>query len=67
MKKIYIVMAVLATAALASCQQEKSFNDVKIGENDVVFAIKGGATRSAEVALESRQGVVSPLETKSGS
>lgn len=67
MKKIYIVMTVLATAALASCQQEKSFNDVKIGENDVVFAIKGGATRSAEVAPESRQGVVIPLETESGS
>jgi len=67
MKKIYIAMAVLATAALASCQQEKSFNDEKIGENDVVFAIKGGATRSAEVAPAARQGVIIPIETESGS
>ena len=67
MKKIYIVMTVLATAALASCQQEKSFNDEKIGENDVVFAIKGGATRSAEVAPAARQGVIIPIETESGS
>ena len=67
MKKIYIAMAVLATAALASCQQEKSFNDVKIDENDVVFTIKGGATRSAEAAPEIRQGVIIPIETESGS
>ena len=67
MKKIYIAMAVLATAVLASCQQEKSFNDEKIGENDVVFAIKGGATRSAEVAPAARQGVIIPIETESGS
>jgi len=67
MKKIYIVMAVLATAALASCQQEKSFNDEKLGENSVVFTISGGATRSAETAPEVRQGVVIPLETEDGS
>ena len=43
MKKIYIVMAVLATAALASCQQEESFEEgKKVEENDVVFAIKSG-------------------------
>ena len=67
MKKIHIVMAVLATAALASCQQEKSFNDEKLGENSVVFTISGGATRSAETAPEVRQGVVIPLETEDGS
>ena len=67
MKKIYIVMAVLATAALASCQQEKSFNDEKLSENSVVFTISGGATRSAEAAPEVRQGVVIPLETEDGS
>ena len=60
-------MAVLATAALASCQQEKSFNDEKLGENSVVFTISGGATRSAETAPEVRQGVVIPLETEDGS
>lgn len=67
MKKIYIAMAVVATAALASCQQEKSFNDENLGENSVVFAIKSGSTRSAEVAPETRQGIVIPLETESGS
>lgn len=67
MKKIYIVMAVLATAVLASCQQEKSFNDEKLGENSVVFTISGGATRSAEATPEVRQGVIIPLETEDGS
>lgn len=67
MKKIYIEMAVLATAALASCQQEKSFNDEKLSENSVVFTISGGATRSAEATPEVRQGVVIPLETEDGS
>ena len=66
MKKIYIAMAVVATAALASCQQEKSFNDVNLGENSVVFAIRSGSTRSAEVASETRQGIVIPLETEGG-
>ena len=60
-------MAVLATAALASCQQEKSFNDEQLGDNSVVFTISGGATRSAEAAPEVRQGVVIPLETEDGS
>ena len=67
MKKIYIVMAVLATAALASCQQEKSFNDEKLSDNSVVFTISGGATRSSEATPEVRQGVVIPLETEDGS
>jgi len=60
-------MAVLATAALASCQQEKSFNDEKLSENSVVFTISGGATRAADAAPEVRQGVVIPLETEDGS
>lgn len=59
MKKIYIVMAVLATAALASCQQEKSFEDKKIGEKDLVFSLQGSAsTRSAEEAVAIRKGVI---------
>ncbi len=69
MKKIYIAMAVIATAALASCQQEKSFNDLPpVGENSVVFTVKGSAgTRSADVVPETRQGVLIPLETEDGS
>lgn len=59
MKKIHIVMAVLATAALASCQQEKSFEDKKIGEKDLVFSLQGSAsTRSAENAIAIRKGVI---------
>lgn len=59
MKKIHIVMAVLATAALASCQQEKSFEDKKIGEKDLVFSLQGSAsTRSAEDAIAIRKGVI---------
>lgn len=59
MKKIHIVMAVLATAALASCQQEKSFEDKKIGEKDLVFSLQGSAsTRSAEDAVAIRKGVI---------
>lgn len=68
MKKIYIAMAVIATAALASCQQEKSFNDLPpVGENSVVFTVKGNAgTRSADAIPETRQGVLIPLETEDG-
>lgn len=67
MKKIYIVMAVIATAALVSCEREKSFNDENLGENSVVFAIKSGSTRSAQVVSEAQQGIVIPLETENGS
>lgn len=67
MKKIYIVMAVLATAALASCQQEKSFNEETLGENSVVFTVRGGGATRADVTPEVRQGVIIPLETEDGS
>lgn len=67
MKKIYIAMAVIATAALASCQQEKSFNDsTPVGENGVVFAIQGGSATRSNVAQEPRQGIVIPLVTEDG-
>ena len=60
MKKIYIACAVLATAALTSCLQEQSFNDVKLGENDVVFTFQGAAsTKAAEAPVQ--RGVSIPL------
>jgi hypothetical protein len=63
MKKIYIALAVLATAALASCVQEKSFRDVTIGENGLVFSIQGAAsTRSAESISPVEKGVKFELE-----
>ena len=50
MKKIHIAFAVLATAVLSSCVQEKSFNGVTVGENEIAFVLQGAATRSAEVS-----------------
>lgn len=50
MKKIHIALAVLATAVLSSCVQEKSFNGVTVGENEIAFVLQGAATRSAEVS-----------------
>ena len=65
MKKIYIIMAVLATVALASCQQEKSFDDgKKVGKNEIVFTFRNGSTRSAEQSATVRQGVVIPIESE---
>ena len=38
MKKIYFVMAVLATALLASCEKEQPFNEfTPLGENDIAY------------------------------
>ena len=63
MKKIYIVMAVLATAARASCQQEKSFNDETIGKNALVLSLQGApATRSAEDGAIIEKGATIPFE-----
>ena len=65
MKKIYIACAVLATAALTSCIQEQSFNDVKLGENDVVFTFQGAApTKAAEAPV--RQGISVSLGNADG-
>ncbi len=63
MKKIYIAMAVLATAALTSCQQEKPFNDLSpIGENGIAFTINGAAsTRAAEIGLNVQKGATIPV------
>ena len=47
MKKFYIALAVLATAALTSCVQEQSFNGPVIGEDDVAFVLRSGASTKA--------------------
>ena len=54
MKKIYIALAVLATAALVSCEREKSFNEQTLEERAFAFRISGAAgTRSvSEAGLE---------------
>lgn len=52
MKKIYIALAVLGTALLSSCVQEKSFKDTNISENDIVITLQGApATRASEMGL----------------
>ena len=47
MKKIYIVLAVLATALFSSCEREPSFNDYTVGENDVAFVFSDVDTKAA--------------------
>ena len=58
MKKIYIAMAVLATVALTSCEQEQSFDDLTpLGENDIAFYIPvSSSTRAEEVVAEVESG-----------
>ena len=57
MKKIYIAIAVLAAAALTSCQQEQSFDDSNLGENGIAFVLKGSETRAAETASLETKGI----------
>lgn len=62
MKRIHIVLAVLATAALTSCQEEKSFNGATVGKGDVAFVMKAGpSTRSAEIGSPVTKGINVPI------
>ena len=59
MRKVYIALAVLATATLSSCVHEQSFNDVPLVSKDAVaFVMKGVSTRSGEAAVS--KGVTIP-------
>ena len=54
MKKIYIALAVIATAMLSSCEKEKDFGGLTpLGENDIAFTINNTGTRSMEAISES--------------
>ena len=66
MKKVYIAIAVLAAAALTSCNQEKSFDDsTPIGENGIAFKISGvTSTRSGEGTLKSEKGATFEIVSK---
>lgn len=68
MKKIYIAMAALAAVTLVSCEREKSFDDEKIGENDLVISLRGGAsTRAAEeVAMVKKGATINFGEDENG-
>ncbi len=62
MKKIYIALAVLATAALTSCQEEKSFNGEPVGDGDVAFVLKAGpSTKAAELDSPVTKGINVPI------
>lgn len=50
MKKIYFAMLAIVAALFVSCmQQEQPFDDVKFGENDVVFTFGSVDTKSADI------------------
>ena len=67
MKKIYIAIAVLVSAVLVSCEQEKSFNDVTpVGKNGIAFVLQGASTRSAEALPVAVKGDVIPLGEADG-
>lgn len=62
MKKIYFAMLAIVAALFVSCmQQEQPFDDVKIGENDVVFAFGSVDTKSADIQPLAMKGVSIPL------
>jgi len=62
MKKIHIVLAVLVTAALTSCIQEKSFNGVPVGKGDVAFVLQSGpSTRAADLDNPVNKGINVPI------
>lgn len=62
MKKIHIVLAVLAIAALTSCMQEKSFNGVPVGKGDVAFVLRSGpSTRAADLDNPVTKGINVPI------
>ncbi|MBO7616211.1 MAG: hypothetical protein J6T22_03300 [Bacteroidales bacterium] len=66
MKKLFVAMAVVATALLSSCVQEKSFSDLTpIGENGIAFVLNNTSTRSMEAMSEIpvEKGVTIPVST----
>ena len=62
MKKIYFVMLAIAATLFVSCmQQEQPFDDLKLGENDVVFTFGSVDTKSADIQPLAIKGVSIPL------
>lgn len=58
MKKIYITLAVLATAALSSCVQEKSFEGHVLEKGEVSFVLRAGApTKASDMDRSVQKGV----------
>ncbi len=64
MKKIYIALAVAATALLVSCTREKSFDGMTpLNEGDIAFVIKNTETKSGVAAPTKATGVSLPVGT----
>ena len=63
MKRIYIAIAVIGTALLNSCEQEKNVNGLTPpGENEVAFYLRGGtATRSSIEESSVQKGLIIPV------
>lgn len=58
MKKIHIVLAILAIAALTSCQEEKSFNGKTLDKGDIAFVLQSGpSTRAADIDSPETKGI----------
>ena len=58
MKKIYIALAVLATALLVSCEREQSFNGLRpLGKNEIAFVLDGVSTKSTDASSSAVAGV----------
>ncbi len=47
MKRIYISMLAIAAMLLSSCEREKDFATITVGENELSFVMQGVSTRSA--------------------
>ena len=61
----YIALAVVATAMLFSCQQEKDFDELTpLGENDIAFTLQGISTRSTYENPTAVRGVTIPLDSQ---
>ena len=62
MKRIYISMLAVAAMLLSSCEREKDFKDITIGENELSFVMQGVSTRSAaEGSSYATKGVSIPM------
>ena len=63
MKKIYIALAVVATAMLVSCEKEQSFNENQLGENDIAFVLQSVSSRSMEEMpdISVQKGITIPM------
>ena len=64
MKKYQIALAVIAMTVLASCQKEKDFDRIVVGENEIAFVLQSrGATRAADEPMVSGKEVI-PVTVK---